>query len=82
MTGKSCKHLDHIEEYKSTIRHNNNTDRVNWGDVTATLVAEHEWTEEGASHLIHLARDYGSFILSHAFALATVLKQEDGEIGL
>ena len=71
----------YIEEYQNSLE-GVDTANVNWVKIEKTLVNEHGWTEEGARHLIHLVRDYGRFILSHAIALSIVLNQEDGEIGL
>lgn len=72
---------DYIEEYQNSMPEMYDQ-YVNWIEISDLLVTEHGWTEEGARHLIHLARDYGSFILSHAVALSSVLNQEDGKIGL
>lgn len=81
MTAFNQQAMNYIEEYQNTIV-DMKTTHVNWEQVAETLVKEHEWTEEGASHLVHLARDYGAFVLTHALALATILKQEDGQLGL
>lgn len=74
-------YTDYIDEYQNSLG-GMTYDVLDWDRVSAMLVANHGWTEDGASHLIHLVQDYGAFILSHAAALAVVLKQEDGEIGL
>ena len=77
MTAIKCEYLDYTEEYKGTL----GADMIKWTNIEAVLVAKHGWTKEAARHLVHLVRDYGAFILSHALALSVVLKQEDGEIG-
>jgi hypothetical protein len=38
--------------------------------------------ERGSAALVMLARQYGTFILANALALAEALKIEDGEAGL
>jgi len=51
-------------------------------DITEALVSDHDWTEEGATEVIRLATDKGSFLLRNALALAIALKIEDGNQGL
>ena len=41
-----------------------------------------DWSHNGATALVFLARQYGAFILKNALALAEVLDIEDGELGL
>jgi len=50
--------------------------------LVALLVAEHDWTPEGASTAVELARKYGTFILRNALALAFALQIDDGSCGL
>jgi hypothetical protein len=45
------------------------------------LVHEGDWTQEAASHLIQLAKGYGSFMLQNALAISLALGVEDGEFG-
>jgi len=45
------------------------------------LTHEAEWTPEAASHLLLLARGYGSFMLRNALAISLALGIEDGELG-
>ena len=72
--------LDHaIEEYCSILAQHNVGDP---GAIEACLETDAEWTPEGATHLLRLARDYGAFILRHACALAVALDIEDGSLGL
>lgn len=53
-----------------------------WELIEKKLISEHDWTPEGAAALVQLARDYGSFILGHAYALSVALGIDDGELGL
>lgn len=53
-----------------------------WSDVMDSLHAQSDWTASGAEHVTVLARQYGSFILRNALALALALEIEDGELGL
>jgi hypothetical protein len=46
------------------------------------LMANCEWTGRGSEILVMLARQYGTFILANALALAEALDIEDGEAGL
>lgn len=50
--------------------------------IIGTLVANGDWTANGARAVLHLAQTYGSFILREALVLAEVLNIEDGEAGL
>ena len=50
--------------------------------IIELLVAEHDWTQEGAKTLVELARRYGTFILRNALALAVAMRIEDGDCGL
>ena len=45
------------------------------------LISGAEWTPQAAEHLVQLARDYGSFMLRNALAIATALNVEDGGLG-
>lgn len=49
--------------------------------ITVALVGEAAWTESGSALLVKLARQYGTFVLSNALALAEALDIEDGEAG-
>lgn len=46
------------------------------------LITDSEWTEQGATTLVMLARQYGTFVLANALALAEALEIEDGDAGL
>ena len=45
------------------------------------LVREGDWTSCGASHLLQLAQQYGSFMLRNALAISLALEIEDGDLG-
>ncbi len=64
-----------VEEYRVLIA---NTDSLK--SLEATLVADGDWTREAATHLVRLARLYGSFMLRNALAISLVLEIEDGEL--
>lgn len=49
--------------------------------IAEALCRSADWSEQGASEVIHLARDYGAFMLRNALAVALVLGKEDGELG-
>ena len=55
---------------------------LNWERLRASLVATAEWSSPAAEHLITLSRNYGSFVLRNAYALAFALDIEDGELGI
>jgi hypothetical protein len=55
---------------------------IDWKRIERKLQNEMDWTQEGASHIAALARDYGSFVLRNATALAISLGIEDGDLGL
>ncbi len=50
--------------------------------LVGELASAHDWTEHGAQQLVALAKQYGSFILRDALALAIALDIEDGELRL
>jgi len=50
--------------------------------LTRLLVFEGDWTPRAAEHLVSLVRNYGSFVLRNALALALALEIEDGELGI
>jgi hypothetical protein len=49
--------------------------------LAAALVWRHDWSDSGAAALVALARDYGTFMLRNALALAAALEIEDGALG-
>ena len=46
--------------------------------IVAALVRDADWTEQGASEVLQLARKYGTSILRNALALASAMSIEDG----
>ena len=75
-----------VEEYRehmallSADRGSNS--RIEWGQLVGLLCECAEWTYPGAEHVVKLARDYGTFMLRNALALAIAAELEDGELGL
>ncbi len=57
-------------------------DEIDWSLVARRLESDCDWTARGASELVSLVQDYGSFVLRNAAALALVLEIEDGAKGL
>lgn len=76
--------LDHtIAEYRSILDgHTIERDAIDAIAVECRLETDADWTAEGASHLVELARQYGAFMLRNACALAVALEIEDGSLGL
>lgn len=64
-----------VEEYRILV---GDTDSVKC--LEAALVADGDWSREAATHLIRLAKLYGSFMLRNALAISLVLGIEDGEL--
>lgn len=69
-----------VEEYRAVI--GEVAEDANADDLVATLVRDADWTTNGAEAIVHLAREYGVFVLKNALALACVLDIEDGELGI
>lgn len=70
-----------IDEYRS-ILDPGTVEKQSWDSAIKILVDDADWTSEGAHCLCELAECYGAFILRNATALAIVMNQEDGTIGL
>jgi len=49
--------------------------------ITLALSEQHDWSHAAAAALVALARDYGTFMLRNALALAVALEIEDGALG-
>jgi len=86
METATCLLENTVQEYQYLL---NNTEipgpcisHLHWDDIRNKLQSEAGWTEEGAKHIANLARNYGSFILRNALALAITLNIEDGKLGL
>ena len=75
-----------VDEYKDIVRAIDpggvDKDEDYWNAVRNKLQTEGEWTKAGAEHILNLARDYGSFALRNALALAIALDVEDGLLGV
>lgn len=76
-----------VSEYRNIARRAqigglHGTDTRAWKKLRTRLEADGAWTDDGAKVLAHLARNYGSFVLRNACALAIALAIEDGRKGL
>ena len=71
-----------ISEYDSTVNFSRGKPPRNFDgeDLVETLCKDHDWTDGGARAIVSLANEYGAFMLRNAFALAVVLKKEDGDL--
>jgi hypothetical protein len=49
--------------------------------IEDVLIGDCNWSPIATEHLLHLANDYGSFMLKNALALSLVLGIEDGKLG-
>lgn len=54
---------------------------INYERLEAYLIEHCEWTEDAAIELTRLVRQYGSFVLGNAYALAIACDVEDGDLG-
>lgn len=71
-----------LSEYETTVAEAGSPDSDEfWERLQCKLVTNGEWSNPAAEHLVTLARDYGSFVLRNAYALARTLDIEDGELG-
>lgn len=75
-----------LDEYKSHVNsfrsEGGEKEGLDWTTVAELLRTEAGWTSSGAEHVAVLARQYGTFVLRNALALALALEIEDGELGL
>lgn len=72
-----------VDEYRSFIHESaNHEGKLDWDALIARLIAEGEWTVDGAHHLATLVREHGSFVLRSAAALAIAAEVEDGSLGM
>ncbi len=69
-----------VEEYKALI--NCLGPERDDDSLCALLVRNSEWSIRGSAALVMLARQYGTFVLANALALAEALEIEDGEARL
>lgn len=72
-----------LSEYETVVTEAGSPDSDQfWERVKGNLVTTSEWSSPAAEHLVTLTRNYGSFVLRNAYALAFVLDIEDGELGI
>ena len=71
-----------VDEYKSLLASHTSEGNFDWSSVSDMLQRESAWTQAGAQHVASLVRQYGSFVLRNALALALAMNVEDGELGL
>jgi hypothetical protein len=75
-----------IQEYAELLDFSQTTSpevaNLQWTHIQNKLQTDAGWTNQGAKHITRLARDYGSFVLRNALALAVALDIEDGRFGL
>lgn len=74
------------DEYKTLVKEITRNDDSSNQDISMTalhnaLVINGEWTDKAAEQLILLSKNYGSFFLRNACALAAALNIEDGDLG-
>lgn len=67
-----------VDEYSTLL---DGIDPAATESIERVLIQDAEWTPEAATHLLQLARAYGSFMLKSALAISLVLDIEDGELG-
>lgn len=65
-----------VEEYHVILENNNSVE-----SLEEALIREGDWSAQAATHLLKLAKLYGSFMLRNALAISLVLEVEDGELG-
>ncbi len=71
-----------VSEYETLVAEATDSSlEPDWERMTGSLVTAGEWTPPAAAHLVALVREYGSFMLRNAYALALTLDIEDGELG-
>lgn len=76
-----------IEEYKTLVaaatgRGQTEMGKAEWRRLREMLSDDAAWTPRGATAVLSLAREYGSFVLLNALAMAVALGIEDGQTGL
>ena len=75
-----------VDEYREIVADvalsKTSDDECDWVKLENKLQVKAEWTKNGAQHLLSLVRNYGSFILQNALALAIAADIEDGALKL
>ena len=72
-----------VAEYKATLAEMDAYDGSSAAAkrITLAISQQHDWSQAAAATLVKLARDYGTFMLRNALALAEALEIEDGALG-
>ena len=72
-----------LAEYESCVLDaTDETQNIDWNKLISLLQSKSNWTKAGAESLVSIVRDYGSFVLKNAFALAVATGVEDGRLSL
>lgn len=81
---KNDPHIENLlAEYATIVAEAGSPDADQfWERLKDMLVTTSEWSSPSAEHLLALTRDYGSFVLRNAYALALATDIEDGDLGL
>ncbi len=58
------------------------SNEIDWVKLENELQVKADWTKKGAQHILNLVRNYGSFVLRNALALAIAADIEDGSLNL
>ena len=69
-----------IDEYRTLVDELDDPDDDT--KLQGLLITQADWSAKGSAAIIHLARYYGTFVLSNALALADALEIEDGDCGI
>lgn len=81
MIGQCALLQSAISEYDSTVNAAGQSELQHDPQRLArSLSRHHDWTDSGAESIVHLANQYGAFMLRNALALAVALDKEDGEL--
>jgi hypothetical protein len=72
--------LSEYQTYVAKVTNKNN--EIDWDKLIDLLCSNGDWTTQGAEILIAIVKNYGSFILKNALALAVATNIENGELGL
>lgn len=78
-TQHNLQHL--LSEYENLATEACQHGKVNWDRLRTRLVDTGDWTDDAATALLLLVRQYGSFMLRNAAALSLALDIDDGDCG-
>lgn len=77
----TAQHIEYLtDDYRLLV--DRVEDPTDDAQLRTSLVRDAEWTDVGAQAVVMLAKQYGSFVLANALALAEALGIEDGEAGI